>query len=212
MGLQIYNQSFYSKKYVKSEIWWYNFVRVWLKGAENNYEHHESWHAHLLSKCASKEMIKFNSEKFVKSETLLCGFAKVGVKGGENSSERHESWLYACLSNGNPNLWSNFNSDKLVRSETLSCIFARVVPKGGPNSSEHCKIWRACLYIKQASKSMNGKIAMNITKFGMHSYLTNGHLNLRSNFNSDKLVKSETSSCTFAKVGLKGTENSSKHH
>ena len=51
--------SFHSKKYVKSEPPSYSFVRVWLKGAENNYEHRESWRAHLSSKCASKEMIKF---------------------------------------------------------------------------------------------------------------------------------------------------------
>ena len=51
--------SFHSKKYVKSEIPSYNFVMVWLKGAENNSEHHESWHAHLSSKCTSKDMIKF---------------------------------------------------------------------------------------------------------------------------------------------------------
>ena len=48
---------------------------------------------------------------------------------------------------------------------------------------------------------------MNITKFGMHSFLPNGNLNLRSNFNYNKLVKSETSPCTFAKVALKVSEN-----
>ena len=53
-----------------------------------------------------------------------------------------------------------------------------------------------------------GKIALNITKFGMNSYLPNGHLNLRSNFNSKKLVKSETPSSALTKVALKGTENS----
>ena len=57
-----------------------------------------------------------------------------------------------------------------------------------------------------------GKIAPNIMKYGMHSYLLNGHLNLQSNFNSNKLVKGETSSCAFAKVGLKGSENRSKPH
>ena len=57
-----------------------------------------------------------------------------------------------------------------------------------------------------------GKIALNIMIFGMHSYLPNGHLNLQSNFNSKKLVKSETSSCAVTKVALKGSENSSEHH
>ena len=51
-----------------------------------------------------------------------------------------------------------------------------------------------------------GKRALNITKFGMHSYLPNGHLNLWSYFNSKKLVKRETLSCAFAKVALKGGE------
>ena len=55
-----------------------------------------------------------------------------------------------------------------------------------------------------------GKIALNIMTYGMHSYLPNGHLNLRSNFNLEKLAKSETLSCAFAKVGLKGCENSSE--
>ena len=57
-----------------------------------------------------------------------------------------------------------------------------------------------------------GKIALNITKFSMHSYLPNGHLNLRSSFNSEKLVKRETPSYDFAKVFLKGGDNRSEHH
>ena len=56
------------------------------------------------------------------------------------------------------------------------------------------------------------KIALNIMKFGMLSYLPNGHINLRSNFNSEKLVKSETPLCCFAKVGLKASENISQCH
>ena len=55
-----------------------------------------------------------------------------------------------------------------------------------------------------------GKRVLNITKFGIYSYLPNGNLNLRSNFNSEKLVKSETSSCAFSKVALKESENSSE--
>ena len=51
--------SFHSKKYVKSEPPSYSFVRVWLKGAENNSEHRESWRGHLSSNCASKYMTKF---------------------------------------------------------------------------------------------------------------------------------------------------------
>ena len=48
------------------------------------------------------------------------------------------------------------------------------------------------------------KISLKIVKVGMHSYLPNVHLNLWLNFNSKKLVKSETSLCSFTKVGLKG--------
>ena len=51
------------------------------------------------------------------------------------------------------------------------------------------------------------KIALNIVKVGMHSYLPNAQINLRSNFNSEKLVKSETPFCCFTKVGLKVGEN-----
>ena len=54
------------------------------------------------------------------------------------------------------------------------------------------------------------KITLNIMKVGVHSYLPNAHLNLWSKFNSMKLVKSQTPSCGFAKIGVKGGENSSK--
>ena len=56
------------------------------------------------------------------------------------------------------------------------------------------------------------KITLYFMKFGVHSYLSNAHLNLLSNFNSEKLVKSETPSSGFAKIGDKGGENSSKRH
>ena len=135
--------------------------------------------------------------------------------------------MHACLSNGHWNLWSNFNYKKLLKSETSSCVIARVGLKGGQNSLEHCKIWHAHLYINRASKSTikfqfwefgqkwnsimqfrlkEGKRALNITKFGMHSYLPNGHLNIWSYFNSKKLAKRETLSCAFNKVALKGSE------
>ena len=54
------------------------------------------------------------------------------------------------------------------------------------------------------------KIALSIVKVGVHSYLPNAHLNQSSNFNSKKLVKSETMSCGFAKVGVEEAENSSE--
>ena len=48
------------------------------------------------------------------------------------------------------------------------------------------------------------KIAQNVVKVGVHSYLSNGHPNLCSNFNYEKLVRSESSSFIFARVGLEG--------
>ena len=47
--------SFNSEKLVKSEIPSCDFVRVWLKGAENSSEHHESWRALLTSKCTCEK-------------------------------------------------------------------------------------------------------------------------------------------------------------
>ena len=44
---------------VESESPSCGLVRVWFKGVKNNSEHHESCHALLYSKCASKSMIKF---------------------------------------------------------------------------------------------------------------------------------------------------------
>ena len=50
------------------------------------------------------------------------------------------------------------------------------------------------------------KIAQNVVKVGVHSYLSNRHPNLWSNFNSEKLVRSETSSFIFGRVGLEGIQ------
>ena len=55
------------------------------------------------------------------------------------------------------------------------------------------------------------KIALNIVKVGEHSYLPNSHLNIGSNFNSRKLVKSETLSCGFTKVRVKVGDDNSEH-
>ena len=50
------------------------------------------------------------------------------------------------------------------------------------------------------------KITLNIVKFGVHYYLPNAQINLQSNFNSEKLVKSENLLYGFAKDGIKGGE------
>ena len=47
-------------------------------------------------------------------------------------------------------------------------------------------------------------------KVSMHSYLPNAQIKLQSNFNSEKLVKSETPSFDSTKVWLKGGENGSE--
>ena len=50
------------------------------------------------------------------------------------------------------------------------------------------------------------KITANIVKVGVNCYLPNSKINLWSNFNSKKLVKSETLLYGFAEVGIKGGE------
>ena len=52
------------------------------------------------------------------------------------------------------------------------------------------------------------KINSNIVEIGVHCYLPNAKINLGSNFNYEKLVKSETLLYGFAKVGIKGGEMS----
>ena len=54
------------------------------------------------------------------------------------------------------------------------------------------------------------KIVPNIMKVSMQSYLPNAQIKLQSNFNSEKLVKSKTPMCGFAKVWSKGGENISE--
>jgi hypothetical protein len=56
------------------------------------------------------------------------------------------------------------------------------------------------------------KIARNATNVGVCICLPTGHPNLCSIFNSEKLVKFETRLCVFARLGLKGGENSSERH
>ena len=50
------------------------------------------------------------------------------------------------------------------------------------------------------------KIAQNVTKGGVYSYLSNMHPNLWSNFNYEKLVRREIALCIFARVVLKGVQ------
>ena len=51
------------------------------------------------------------------------------------------------------------------------------------------------------------KIALIIVKVGMHSYFPNADLNLRLNFNFEKLVKRETIFfAVLLRLGLKGVK------
>jgi hypothetical protein len=49
-------------------------------------------------------------------------------------------------------------------------------------------------------------------KVGVDACLPMGHPKLFLNFNSKKLVKVQTRSCVFTRLGLKGCENSSERH
>ena len=50
------------------------------------------------------------------------------------------------------------------------------------------------------------KIAQNVVKVGVHSYLSNWYPNLWSNLNSEKLVRIETPSLIFTRFGLEGVQ------
>ena len=56
------------------------------------------------------------------------------------------------------------------------------------------------------------KIFWNVSKVCMHACSSNGHPILWSNLNSNKLFEQQTPLCGFDRVGLKGGQNSSKHH
>ena len=99
---------------------------------------------------------------------------------GPNSSEHWNVGMHVFISIENPNLWSNFNSKNLVKSETPSFDFTKVCLK-------------------------EGKIALNITKFFMHSYLTRNPTKICVHaYLPNAYIDA------FAKVALKGSENSSE--
>jgi hypothetical protein len=56
------------------------------------------------------------------------------------------------------------------------------------------------------------KIARNVTNVCVDACIPTGHPKLFSNFNSEKLIKVETRSCIFARLGFKGCENSSERY
>ena len=147
--------SFDSKKYVKNETPSYNFVMVWLKGAENNSKHHEIWCTHLSSKSASKDMIKFWLREICKKWNFVVRFRKGwGLKGVKIARNIAKFGIHDFLSNGHPNLWSSFDSKKYVKIELPSYSFVRIWLKGVENNSEHRESWRAHLSSKCTSKGM----------------------------------------------------------
>ena len=78
-----------------------------------------------------------------------------------------------------------------------------------PINLEKVKLHRAVL---QRLVLKGVKIARNVAKVGVNACLSNGHPKLWSNFNSEKIVKSETSSCIFAIIRLTSGPNSSKDY
>ena len=117
----------------------------------------------------------------------------LGLKGVKIFWNVSKVCMHACSSNGHPNSWSNLNSKKLLESETPSCGFDGVG-----------------LIVLLGFGLKELKITLNIMNVAMHTYHPNAHQKIWSNFNSNKFVKSETSSCGFANVGVKRGENSSK--
>ena len=89
--------------------------------------------------------------------------------------------MHGYLSNGNLNSLSNLNYEKVEKITSLRHFLNQP--------------W------------IITKIAPNIMKVGMNSYITNAQINLRSNFKSKKLVKSETLLCGFSKVRVTGGDN-----
>ena len=116
------------------------------------------------------------------SRVKLCHVTKIGVTGGENSSKQCENW-------------SAHFSIKWASKSMIKFQFRAIGQK-----------WNSVVHFR--SVGLKGvQIDRNIAKFGVHNFISNGHANLWSNFNSENLVKSETPSFDFAKVWLKGGEN-----
>ena len=158
-----------------------------------------------------------STSKVKLDRTILLGF---GLKELKITLNIMKVGVYTYHPNVHQKIWSNFNFEKFVKGETPSCGFAKVVVKGGENILKRHEIWSAFLSIKWAPKSMiKFQLWENCQKwnFVVHFHYSSacilkGYPNLWSNFNSGNLVKSETPSCGFAKVWIKGWKKSSEHH
>ena len=103
------------------------------------------------------------------------------------------------LPNSKINQWSNFNSKRGVKyfgmSQNFVCTLVYPICIQTYDQVSILRIWsklRLHLAVLLGFCLKMPKIALNIVKVGMHSYLPNAHLNQWLNFNSNKLVKSET--------------------
>ena len=72
---------------------------------------------------------------------------------------------------------------------------------------KNCSQVKLCCTVSLALTLNEVKITWNIVKVGVHTYQPNAHQKIWWNFYSDKFVKSGTPSCSFAKVRVKGGEN-----
>ena len=88
--------------------------------------------------------------------------------------------MHGYLSNGYLNSLSNFNYKKADKIKSIRPLLDQPL--------------------------IMTKIAPNIMKVSMDSYLRNALINLRLNFNFEKLVKPETPLCGFTMVWLKGVK------
>ena len=142
--------------------------------------------------------------------------------------------IHSYITNAQIKLWSNFSSGKLVKIETLLCGFPKVALTGGwqylgttwtftctlvyqmgIQTYDQISILRNCSKVKLHCTVSLGlglkevKIAWNIVKVGVHACVSNGKPNLSSSFSFEKLFKSESPPCGFARFWLKWGENSS---
>ena len=122
---------------------------------------------------------------------------RFGLKEGENGFEKLETnaTFYVLVSLSFPKVQNSSKSPESLYA-WLSLKWVAWIMK---------KI--SCLRPLLDQPWITTKIALNIMKVSMHSHLPNAPINLRLNFNFEKLVKHETSLCSFVKVGLKVGEN-----
>ena len=139
-----------------------------LCNVQNSLKSPERLYAWLSLKCVPKFSFKFQLRESLKNN-ISSTFAWTTLNNEQNSSEHHESYC-AIL------------STKSVDKSMIKFLFWEI----GQTFKLCCAI-----FLRLGLKGV--KIFWNVAKFCMHACLSNGHPNLWSNFNSNKLRKSETS-------------------